>query len=159
MQTDFFVEQLGTPPFRSVESGSEDMVWVHPDALVRAVADDGVVMVYAVTTRSRRFTPTFMRKHRISADDDTLEVKLGRTQFGELPHGPGLVYGDTAARRQGYAEVYYFGNPGGYQTYVYALGDAGWVPPRSSELVAALVRRMSRLSWILGGRPPGDGAS
>jgi hypothetical protein len=139
MQVDYFIETLGVPAFREKRTNAEDLVWVRPEAHIRAVSEDGTVMVYSITTRKRRFTPTFMRGHVITTEGDSLEVQLGRTRFGDVPFGPSGVYGQTAARRQGYSEIHYYGNPGGYMTYVYALSDAGWQPPSSSGLTRALV--------------------
>jgi hypothetical protein len=44
-----------------------------------------------------------------------------------------MIRGDVGARRWGYSEYYYFGNPGAYYTYGYALSDAGWFPPQSYQ--------------------------
>lgn len=138
MQVDYFIEKLGTPAFRTDRDDGQDLVWVHPDAFVRAITERGTVKLCAITTRSRRFSPTLMKDHTISADGETLEIKLGRTTFGALPFGPTHIYGGTGARRWGYSEVFYFGNPGAYQRYVYSLSDAGWFPPASGELFAAV---------------------
>lgn len=139
MQVDYFIETLGLPAFRSTCADAEDLVWVRPEAFIRAVSEDGTVMVYAITTRKRRFAPTFMKGLVITVEGDSLEVQLGRTRFGDVPFGPSRVYGQTAARRQGYVEYHYYGNPGAYLTYAYALSDVGWQPPSSSGLVSALV--------------------
>lgn len=139
MQIDYFIEQLGTPAFRSTKGEREDLVWVHPDAFIRAVAEEGTVVVYAITTRTKRFAPTFMRAHTVSQDGQRLEVQLGRSRFSDLPYLPDRIVGAVGARRWGYSEFRYFGNPGGYQTYAYALNQAGWFPPESDGLMRGLV--------------------
>ena len=54
-----------------------------------------------------------------------LDVKLGHTRFSGVqpnPDGRSLWVG---ARRHGYSESFYFGNPGNYQRFVLGKNDAG----------------------------------
>jgi hypothetical protein len=101
-------------------------VFVLRDAYVQAVVDvSGKVLWFAVTTRSKRFHPTLNY-----CPGPLPAVELGRTPFtalGDLPDG---VMAFLGARRMGYAESVYLGNPGHYQTYVFAQNDGGYVAAR-----------------------------
>ncbi|TQF05536.1 hypothetical protein E6W39_29050 [Kitasatospora acidiphila] len=85
------------------------------------LADDTVVM-YGVTTRSRWFQP------HVPVGPD-YSIKLGRSRFAELPdpaqRPTGGRFAAVGARRFGYAEGHYFGNPGGYQTWIVGACDSG----------------------------------
>lgn len=139
MQVDHFVEQLGTPAVRAADKETEDLIWIHPDAFIRARAVRGSVDVYAVTTRNRWFRPTMFRGIVISESGETIEVRLGHTTFGDLPDHPRTIYGDVGARRWGYSEAVSYGNPGGYMTYIYSLNDAGWMSGANAGMIDALV--------------------
>jgi hypothetical protein len=153
MQLDYVEQRLGAPTFRTKNGGYEELVWVEPYAFIRVMANKGTVKLYAVTTRTRWFAPTFYRRHIISVNGDSLEVRLGRTTLGDLPGSPSTVWGDVGARRWGYSEAYYFGNPGLYLAYVYSLSDAGWSTPSSTPLQELLV---SRHGIDLGSWPAGS---
>jgi hypothetical protein len=113
---------------RPLDSGREELTWVEADAYVRASGVGDTVVVLSVTTRNGRFAPTLYRDHLISTEGTSIEVTLGRTTFGDLPGRPVGVAGALGARRYGYSEIYYFGNPGYYQTFAYSINDAGYVP-------------------------------
>jgi hypothetical protein len=129
MQMGYFTDVLGEPQQRQVsEQGRQLAAWAWEDAYAQAVAaPGGAVTQWSVTTRIRRFSPTFYRGRTITPSGETLEVTLGRTTFSELPGRPQWIRGSVGARRFHYDEGYYFGNPGNYQTYVYSLNDAGYV--------------------------------
>lgn len=151
MQVDRLIEQIGVPAVRtSGDEDEEDLTWIHPDAFIRAVAVRGTVSVLAVTTRSRWFRPTFFKGLVISPDGGSLEVTLGKTAYGDLSFRPMSIYADVGARRWGYSEVFYYGNPGGYMTQMYAINEAGWMPPQNGGLLQALVEARS----LRAERPP-----
>ncbi|MGW7008737.1 ETEC_3214 domain-containing protein [Streptomyces sp. NPDC054933] len=79
------------------------------------------VAMYGLSTRSRWFRP------RISVGPDH-SIKLGKSRLTELPAPPtgptGGRYAAVGARRFGYAEVHFFGNPGGYRTWIVGVSDA-----------------------------------
>lgn len=150
MQVDRLIEQLGVPAVRARGEGEEeDLTWIHPDAFIRAVAVRGTVSVLAVTTRSRWFRPTFFRGVVISQEGDSLEVTLGKTTYGDLSFRPSSIYADVGARRWGYSEVFYHGNPGGYMTQMYAINEAGWIPRQNGELLRALLEAQ----WLRAEQP------
>ncbi len=129
MHLPYFIQVLGEPQQRQPsEQGPQVVHWATEDAYMKALADaSGLVIRWSVTTRSRRFSPTFYRGRTITTSGETLEVTLGRTRFSELSGRPLWIRGDLGARRFHYDEGYYFGNPGNYQPFVYSLNDAGYV--------------------------------
>jgi hypothetical protein len=115
-----------------------EVVYVHEDAFVQLLVggqggslDDRPVRVYAVTTRHKRFRPrlTFQYFHVFEDRYGRPVLRLGHTTFEELSDRinwlPQVLCGWQGARRVAWAESYYLGNPGGYQTYVVARNDAG----------------------------------
>jgi hypothetical protein len=138
MQIEHFVHLLRQPAQyvdRPHNVEETEHVFVLPEAYVQAVTDaHGKVGLFAVTTRDKRFHPRL--NYHPGGASDMRDVELGRTRFSELVGLPTGVRGWLAARRFGYAETYYFGNPGYYQTYVVALNDAGYLADIS--LVSAI---------------------
>lgn len=132
----------------------KEAVWIDRDFYVHALADavDETVHAYSVTTRSKRFHPTFRspggygrepnwlwrlfgKEYRFEANP---AVKLGKTRFAGLGR-PQQAAAWIGAHNWHYFEPYYFGNPGNYQYFVYSVNDAGvGTPPFPS-------------SWIGGG--------
>jgi hypothetical protein len=93
-----------------------------PGAWIHIAAGHGVVTAFAVTIRSPRMAYVTTR-----LTVGRLRVKLGQTAFGALPKQLGMQdekY-EEGARRFGYSQLYYFGNPGHYQHYVLAYNQAG----------------------------------
>jgi hypothetical protein len=127
VQIDYFQHLLGQPAQyvnRSSTTDEIEHVFVFPDAYIQAVTDQyGKVGRFSVTCRSRRFQPKL--NYHPGGYPDLITVRLGRTCFVQLGHTPDGVHAWLGARRFGYAESYYFGNPGNYQHYVFALNDAG----------------------------------
>lgn len=118
MYLGLFEQLLGVPNQRRAAPGSESVTWIRDAAIVHVDAGrDMHVKVMSVTTRSRRFNPTFATGATVS---------LGKTRFSQLPSRPDWIRGSLGARRFNYAEGYYFGNPGFYRWYVYSLNDAGY---------------------------------
>jgi hypothetical protein len=116
-----------------------ERVWVDRDYYVQAVVDaDGSVLAYSVTTRSKRFHPTFYgpsrpplrarvaaRLRRLSTVHGALfTVRLGQTTFGQLPE-PRSGYAAMGFHRYVYTEAHWFGNPGCYKYFVFSSNDAG----------------------------------
>jgi hypothetical protein len=119
VQTSSFTEALGkNPTHRAAEAGGASYLWVLKDVYVTAATDrhDNVTS-FAITTRARRFKPSL----RMAG----IEVVLGRTTYSELPDMVNGLLAWYGARRHSYAESYYFGNPGFYQSWVAASNDAG----------------------------------
>jgi hypothetical protein len=127
VQIQTFEHALGQPPtYRWEEAdGAAECVFVLEDAYVQAITDPhGSVLRYAITTRSKAFAPVLWMP------GVNVEIALGRTTFAEVPGE--LCAGVSSwlgARRYTYAEAYYFGNPGFYQTWVLASNQAGPTAP------------------------------
>ncbi len=101
-----------------------EYIFVNESFFVQAVTtSEGEVTAYSVTTRTQRFNP----KPILGWSHDEVTVQLGRTRFTQLDalgNPESLTY-SLGARRFHYGEIYYLGNPGKYQTYVFSLNDAG----------------------------------
>jgi len=162
-QLSFFTAVLGEPPAikRSLSAEVNDnrgaveaparvnrkfteCFYIDRDYYVQTLSDvDETVLAFSVTTRSRRFKPTFAaiptpntlrrkrweREHAMPYPAPLYEVRLGRSRFSDVqglrewgpPQTVKVAYG---ARSFSYSELYYFGNPGHYQTHVFTASDA-----------------------------------
>ncbi len=129
--SDRFVEQLlGVPTFRHID-GDEDStaVWVTRHCLMAAIFRKGNIFAYSIVTRDPRF-------HYPLGDASLTQIrgKLGSTKLVHLTrYPPQRVRAWTGASSFRYAEEHSFGRPGGYQSYVLAVGDTGanvTEPPR-----------------------------
>lgn len=119
------------------------------DYFVQTISDyDDTVLAYSVTTRRRRFAPTFETPARFDWLDrwrwrrrfggkytPLFKIRLGRTRFADLdPNDPDDFAGPhfkvaAGARSFAYSELHYFGNPGLYQTFVFTASSAAWDAP------------------------------
>jgi hypothetical protein len=157
VQIDHFQHLLGQPAQyvnRADSSDEIEHVYVFDDAYVQAVTDQhGKVDYFSVTSRTRRFRPKL--NYHPGGPSQLATVKLGSTRFAQLGDTPTEVHAWLGARWFGYVESYYFGNPGNYQTYVFAFNDAGageaaagylanLFPPRSAGEIQ--LRRFSGLA-------------
>src|SRR6266540_1446330 len=121
VQVDHFQHVLGRPPqFVNRSEEHVEHVFVLRDAYVQTVTDlNNKVLYFSITTRTPRFHPTL--------EHYAHEVTLGHTTFEQLGYEqPDGVLASLGARRFSYSEAYYFGNPGGYNTFVYSMNDAGY---------------------------------
>jgi hypothetical protein len=156
-QVSFFSSVLGEPPAmrRTEESpvtrfdgeGSPypepktwiEAVWIDRDFYVHAVADeDETIHAYSVTSRSKRFRPTFRQPGASLVKRGVLgrilrlseiklhhpKIKLGKTRFHDLGR-PEQAASWIGAHNAHYFEAYWGGNPGHYQWFVYGINDAG----------------------------------
>lgn len=119
---------LGIPAFRkTISFGIEappaiEHTYATKHAWVQVTigAQDNVVLCFAITVTDRHF--------RFRTRDLTfgqLDIRLGHDRFDALNHQPTATRLVRAARRYHYAESHWYGNPGGYQTYVLAAIDSG----------------------------------
>lgn len=123
VQINYFTSVLGQPAIKRADDDVVEYVFVDRLFYVHVLtspADDSVIQ-FAVTTRARRFHPrarwwTLNRSH---------QVRLGKTSFAQFGQTPERISGSLGAHNFGYSEIYYLGNPGGYQKYVLAINDAG----------------------------------
>ena len=116
----YFDRILGEPPFRFMGSDEEGRSWyMSPHCVVDVLTSKGTVKAFSVTS----IDPYFQYNvERLGGDS----VVLGRDGFSAVPYS--LVSGrlfSAGAHFVWYAESLTRGNPGGYQTYVYAYNDAG----------------------------------
>lgn len=157
-QLSFFASVLANPPAmrRSFDSAITrfddddtpypvsvtfiEAVWIDRYFYVHAIADpDETVHAYSVTTRNRRFHPTFRPPGGTAVEPSWLmrrllrreyrfkpnpAVTLGTTRFAELGP-PQQAASWVGAHNAHYFEAYYFGNPGYYQHFVFSINDAG----------------------------------
>lgn len=111
---------LGPPLFSSATHSGSEHIYRLPGAWVLTYVSDGSVVWFSITIRKKGFaydvrTLTFGK----------LGVHLGRDTFARVEEEPTGIYGWTGARRYGYSEQHYFGNPGGYQHYWLSHSDSG----------------------------------
>ncbi|MFB9457412.1 ETEC_3214 domain-containing protein [Streptomyces antimycoticus] len=85
--------------------------------LVTWCNEDDEVLMYGLTTCSRLLRPALYVGEN--------KVRLGRTRLSALPPHFDRPWAMVGARRFSYAEEHFFGNPGGYQTWVVGVNDAG----------------------------------
>jgi hypothetical protein len=127
VQIEYFEQILGAPHFKTASDLGAEYYFVQPLFYVQAVTDPGGrVDFFTVTTRSRSFAPEL----GVSQGYPRLSLKLGRDSFSDVTPGSGRYVASLGARRFGYSEVHYLGNPGRYQTYILALNDGGYVRAR-----------------------------
>jgi hypothetical protein len=117
----FFENFLGPPAFvRKIPIGREH-VFVHRNFYVQGITDeDNSVIAFFVTTRKANFNPTLTLF--------PVRIKLGKTRFQALDTlgKPDECSYSEGARGFSYYETRFLGNPGHYQTFFFALNDAGY---------------------------------
>jgi hypothetical protein len=119
-----------------------ECVFIDRDFYLQTISDhDETVLAFSVTTRRRRFAPTFEGPRKFSRLENwrirrrigekwspLFRIKLGRTRCSEIePDGapPARVRAWLGARLFHYNEFRYWGNPGSYQTYVFSANSSG----------------------------------
>lgn len=130
-------DEHGRP--RLVRASFWDCVYIDRDFYVHALADENdTVLAFAVTSRSKRFRPRFVspgseyvlpgrlrRALRLPERFRPMfKVKLGSTRLVAVGT-PDRVVAWLGAHNFHYFEAHYHGNPGNYQTFVFAVNDAG----------------------------------
>jgi hypothetical protein len=133
---DYFQTVLGDPPvFKTTLDQRCEHIFVNRYFYVQAITNmEDSVIVFSVTTRTRRFNPV-LTLGPYSLTGESLRVRLGRTKFAEtdvLVKSPKLSCW-IGAHSFHYFEESYFGNPANYQTFIFAINDAGYMhhPPIS----------------------------
>ena len=147
---DRFRVLLGPETSRTRANGGVRYSFVTPDYFVEAIADrDDRVMLYAVTTLSSAFTPTF-RYRRINK---WVSVTLGVTRFSQSGLAPDRCYGYYYANRHLYFEAHYLAAPGNYQTMFLADNYIGRPKvPSNAATPAVLLTSYGRVRRELVGR-------
>jgi hypothetical protein len=137
---DYVGSLLGPPALQRQADNFVEQVYWTKHALVGVLLDrTEAVQAFAITVTD----PSFKFK-TIDLTFDQLDIRLVSTSFRDVrrrsePRGVRVTIG---ARRFAYAEVHYFGNPGGYQYFVLARNDAGVGKLDMSDLLSAGV-----LAW------------
>lgn len=138
VQLDYFSRSLGlTPVFRNKRALFSEYVYVHPLFYVQALVDEqDSVACYSVTSRTRGFEPRIW-PHNLHPETVPMipNPRLGSFSLGELDIQPQEIEGWVGARRFGYVEAFYTGNPGLYRTYFVGINDAG---PADTQVIRAL---------------------
>ncbi|WP_433015077.1 ETEC_3214 domain-containing protein [Kribbella sp. CA-294648] len=121
MVNEEYVRNLfGSPAYGGVEHGSGNLTWVTPYLHIAANFKHGSVNGFVITV----VDPTFLLPlEGISLGK--LNGRLGRQTFESTSrNSPDSQSLSIGARRYGYREVHYFGNPGGYLHYLLAVSDS-----------------------------------
>lgn len=142
-------------------------IFVDRDFLVQTISDDDdTVSAFSVTTRSRRFAPTFqwppsvgwLERRRIAKLSGEkyrphFRVRLGRTRFSDFGDeesddfaGPRFRI-SVGAHNYAYSEFTSLGRPGAYQTFVFTASDVAPGPFGDGVTLRA---------DVAGGEWPGD---
>lgn len=127
-QIDFFSSALGAPAFKNRQSNYVEHIFIDSQFYVQAITDeDGKVLMFSVTTRSKSFNPT-LDLGELEVDGQPFVVTLGKTKFSDLDDIPRKIEAYTWNRGMSYREKYYFGNPGLYQNFDFVSCEAGYRP-------------------------------
>jgi len=136
----YFTSILGPPAFNNSASHHTEFVYVDRYFYLQAWVDTRErVIFYTVTSRRKRFRPPIWNDAAswVLFQNPSKKLRLGRFSFSQVPEwDPDGIIGWLGARRFGYTESFYFGNPGHYQRYVIGFTDAGTVygpMPRIAE--------------------------
>ncbi|KJL04353.1 ETEC_3214 domain-containing protein [Priestia aryabhattai] len=90
----------------------KEYIYVNDDFFVKSITDESnTVLYYGVTTRKQGFNP---KLPYVFGED----LKLGKTQIGEIKATPENFVIDASSKFEYYHESYYFGNPGKYRSYL-----------------------------------------
>lgn len=132
IQIGYVTEVLGEPAFKNLVGQYTEYIYAKPDCYVQVLADDSdSIVLFAVTAGSEHFhIPTWVSHARWSPRPQVADARLGKFTFNEVAGVDNARQGMSGwlgARRFNYLEVFYFGNPGNYLTYLLGVNDAGWV--------------------------------
>lgn len=137
--------------------------------------EDGTVLAFSVTVRTKRFHPRFeaprpmgylerLRWRRTYGGElprPLFRVRLGKTRFSELDSkdpekvAPPHFQATSGVRMFRYSEIKYFGNPGHYLTYVFTASSAA--PGRAAwPLVFDVLQEVGYHEWPYPARPDPD---
>ena len=132
----FVDELLGTPQFFfSVDGDNGQQQRIHRlrGAWVTAEYEQGSLYCFSITIIKESMSYDISR-----LTFGMLRGRLGNASFSDVVGtvGPNGVSAWLSARRSGYSEHYYFGNPGGYQEFWVSANECGagrWKKPPPSE--------------------------
>ncbi|CDZ90124.1 hypothetical protein QM787_25525 [Rhodococcus ruber] len=108
-----FVESLlGLPQFLEKIDGREQRIYRLAGSWVVVELYERAMLSFSITITDPRM---YHSTERLSFGQ--LHVRLGRSDFADVSHHPSGERMWVGARRHGYLQHHYFGNPGGYQDY------------------------------------------
>lgn len=136
--------------------------FIDRDYYIQTISDeDETVIAFSVTTRNRRFRPTFTgvprpgliesrqwRKWTGQTYKPLFQVRLGRTRFDQTgidEWGDPGIRALAGARAAFYSESHYCGNPGYYQTFVFTASTAAGLIPMGD--IGSVVAEIGGDSW------------
>lgn len=120
----YFERILGNPVFvnektdekNTKEPTQKEYIFINDYFYVQAITGKNEkVLAYSVTGEDLVFN--------IWSGIKNIDLKLGKSTFEVVDDKPEKIELYCGARRGGYSEEYYFGNPGNYQTYIFSLND------------------------------------
>ena len=135
----FVDDLLGVPLFESRtvpdEWAGTDTAGVYrlPGAWVQIGFAEQTVVWFAITIRRPESRLDITR-----LTHGNLRLSLGRDTFAAIEHPCVRAGRRLGARRVGYSERHYFGNPGAYQTYVLSHEDSG-----TGAMCDAMIRHLN----------------
>lgn len=125
---EYFRTILGAPIFINEKNGYKEFIFCEKNFYVQVATDhNGKTLLFSVTTRKKRFNP-MITLGPFEQNGPILKIKLGKTKFSALDvfPKPEKIKGLFGANWYFYSEIYYFGRPGKYQTYVFTANEAGY---------------------------------
>lgn len=130
MSTEYVLQVFGVPTFGTAATKLRDQpfneshaLWDLNHVFLACHFEDGQLWAFTVVRRDRWFHLPLDKLSR-----GMLSGQLGRQHFDRAaPHVPSSIEITCGASRAEYAEVHYFGRPGGYADYVLA-GSTEAVP-------------------------------
>lgn len=124
-----FVEALlGIPQFLEKLDDREQRIYQLTGVWVLIEIHERAVLSFSITVTDPRM---YYSTDRLTFGH--LPIQLGRSTFENVPHHPNGARVWTGARRYGYLQHYYFGNPGSYQDYWISHNMCGAAATRPSS--------------------------
>jgi hypothetical protein len=147
-------ESWDDPPEKLVDVELTESIWVDKFFFLQVIADaNDIVCGLSVTTRSRRFSPTFYaprppawrsrawaRLTRRPQGAALARVRLGRTTFAEVTRSgevPYAAHAVSGVHLTSYHELHCWGNPGHYHDYWATTSGHTALGKHPVELMAA----------------------
>lgn len=154
-----YESKFGQPVFmnKNQPQNSTEYVFVGTYYYLDAVTDqNGMVLYFAVTTRSKTFNPVF-KSPGYPQNVPNFKLTLGVTTFSTLP-GTDIngttqyLAGCEGARSFAYMEMDYLGNPGDYESFGFGVNSAGFYDTKiDTSIFSSNQNYCSGISTLNGG--------
>lgn len=134
----YFERILGSPVFINEktdeknikESTQKEYIFINDYFYIQAITGkNDKVIAYSITPTNKGTHPLFS----FWEGNDEIKLELNKSTFKVLNDKPEEARLYCGARRGGYSEEYYFGNPGNYQTYIFSINDILGFPSLCQE--------------------------